>query len=315
LLVVLACLWCLLACVRSWCLVYTFTPSSLFSAARLPNKAHQQSGSTVERIATTHPGSPPRHPMARTDADGLAGKPTSASSAPMKSRTTAGRALAGRHRHPSVPALHDQEQGRTHTVFGAARASTGDTGLTRRRSQRWTSIHQASIRLRSPAADGQANVRGVPPAPAQDVATPVHLGLRMRTRPRRFSIAHPRRPTYSLLSCQDATRLSHREGVICNGQVTKELVRMLRQAVDAEHCRKRPELETCTAEVEAKLTSAATVEAKHYWKRQAFRLAANRLSGLQACHKLSDLQLEAASFQACSWKRQAFRLAVVHPST
>ena len=70
-------------------------------------------------------------------------------------------------------------------------------GLTRRRSQRWTRIHPAPGRAPGPTTDGQARQRGVPPTPAQDVATQVRLGLRMRTRPRRFSITHPRRPRTS----------------------------------------------------------------------------------------------------------------------
>jgi len=47
--------------------------------------------------------------------------------------------------------------------------------------------------MRSRAEDAQTRQRGAPPSQAQDVATQVRLGLRMRARPRRFSIAHPRR--------------------------------------------------------------------------------------------------------------------------
>jgi len=151
----------------------------------------------MERIATALPGSAPRRPVARADAEGLAGQLTSAPSAPVPSNTAEARDLVGIQRPPSVPALRAQAHGRTHTAIGAARASAGDTGFTRRRSQRWTSIHPAPVRTLSPAADGPARQHGVPPRPAQDVATQVRLGLRMRARPRRFSITHPRRPRSS----------------------------------------------------------------------------------------------------------------------
>jgi hypothetical protein len=151
----------------------------------------------MERIATGLPGSAPRRSVTRADAEGLAGKLPSASSAPMPSHTAEAPGLVDMQWLSSVPPLHTQAQGRTHTAIGEARASTGDTGFTRRRSPRWTSIHPAAVRMRSPAADAPARQRGAPPSTAQDVATPVHLGLRMRTRPRRFSIAHPRRPRTS----------------------------------------------------------------------------------------------------------------------
>jgi hypothetical protein len=151
----------------------------------------------MERIATALPGSVPRRPVAYADADGLAGQLTSAPSAPVASQTVAARALVGMQRPPSVPALCAQAHGRTHTAIGDARASAGDTGFTRRRSQRWTSIQPAPGRAPRPAADGPARQRGVPPTPAQDIATQARLGLRMRTRPRRFSITHPQRPRTS----------------------------------------------------------------------------------------------------------------------
>ena len=151
----------------------------------------------MERISTALPGSAPRRPVAHADAEGLAGQLTSAPSAPVASQTAAARDLAATQRRPSVPTLSTQAQGRTHTALGAARASAGDTGLTRRRSPRWTKIQPAPGSAPSPAADGQARQRGVPPTRAQDVATQVRLGLRMRTRPRRFSITHPRRPRTS----------------------------------------------------------------------------------------------------------------------
>jgi hypothetical protein len=151
----------------------------------------------MERISTALPGSAPRRPVAHADAEGLAAQLTSAPSAPVASQTAAARGLVGIQRPPSVPALSAQAQGRTHTAIGAARASAGDTGPTRRRSQRWTRIHPAPGRAPGPATDGQARQRGVPPTPAQDVATQVRLGLRIRTQPRRFSITHPRRPRTS----------------------------------------------------------------------------------------------------------------------
>jgi hypothetical protein len=151
----------------------------------------------MERISTALPGSAPRRPVAHADAEGLAGQLTSAPSAPVASQTAAARDLVGIQRPPSVPALSAQAPGRTHTAIGTARASAGATGFTRRRSQRWTRIQPAPGRAPSPAADRQARQRGVPPTPAQDVATQVRLGLRMRTRPRRFSITHPRRPRTS----------------------------------------------------------------------------------------------------------------------
>jgi len=76
------------------------------------------------------PGSPPRRLMAHRDAEGLAGQLTSASSAPMKSHTAVGRGFVHMQRHPSIPALRAQAQGRTHTSIAAARATTGDAGLT-----------------------------------------------------------------------------------------------------------------------------------------------------------------------------------------
>ena len=84
-----------------------------------------------------------------------------------------------------------------HAAIGDARSSTGDTGPTRRSSQRWTRIHPTPVRMRSRAEDAQTRQRGAPPSQAQDVATQVRLGLRMRARPRRFSITHPRRPQTS----------------------------------------------------------------------------------------------------------------------
>ena len=151
----------------------------------------------MERISTALPGSAPRRPVAHADAEGLAAQLTSAPSAPVASQTAAARDLVGIQRPPSVPALSAQAQGRTHTAIGAARASAGVTGPTRRRSQRWTRIHPAPGRAPGPATDGQARQRGVPQTPAQDVDTQVRLGLRIRTQPRRFSITHPRRPRTS----------------------------------------------------------------------------------------------------------------------
>jgi len=90
----------------------------------------------MERMATALPGSPPRHTMAHTDAERLAEKLTSASSAPMKLHTAVGRGLVDMPRHPPIPALPAQAQGSTHSAISTARASTGDAGRTRRRSQR-----------------------------------------------------------------------------------------------------------------------------------------------------------------------------------